>query len=316
MLFCAMTAARNGLGNMRDERQLHKPYVLVTPARNEREFIELTIKSIISQTVKPRLWVIVSDRSDDGTDEIVSGYAKSNSFIRLVRNDKPSERNAAAKVQAINIGISALGNTEYAYLGNLDADVSFGEAYFETLLRHFESDKKLGIIGGRIFQLDRKGNALEQNSNEESVAGAIQFFRKECFEQIGGYRSIPGGMEDGIAEITARYHGWKTRSFKGLPVLHHRELGTVGRSIFQARFNNGLTEYLVGFGFVYHVVRALLRVFEKPYLLGSILLLSGYAWGVLSRMPKVVPDELIRFIRQEQMTRLYGLIHGRNKWCE
>jgi len=283
----------------------------VTPARNEKDFIELTIKSVVAQTVKPLAWVIVSDRSNDGTDEIVRKYAKTYSFIHFVRNDKPGERNTAAKVHAISVGIKALGGIEYAYFGNLDADVSFGENYFETLLQHFESDNKLGVIGGRIFQVDKRGRTLEYNTSTNSVAGATQFFRKECFDQIGGYQPIAGGMEDGVAEITARYHGWKTRSFKGLPVFHHREVGTVGRSLYAARFNNGLTEYLVGFGFPYHLIRALSRIFERPYLIGAVLVFSGYMWGLLSRRPKVVAYPIIKFARREQMHKLLALLIGR-----
>jgi hypothetical protein len=36
-------------------------YVVITPARNEARFIELTLKSVTNQTVLPRKWVIVSD---------------------------------------------------------------------------------------------------------------------------------------------------------------------------------------------------------------------------------------------------------------
>lgn len=291
----------------------HKAYVVVTAARNEKDFIELAIKSVIAQTIRPLMWVIVSDRSVDGTDEIISSYAKRYPFIRFVRNDQPSERNAAAKVQAINVGIKALGRTEYAYFGNLDADISFGEKYFETLLQHFERDNKLGVIGGRIFQIDGRGRAVEYNASTESVAGATQFFRRECFDQIGGYQPIAGGMEDGIAEVTARYHGWKTRSFNDLPVFHHRELGIVGRSIYKARFSNGLTEYVVGFGFAYHAIRALSRLFERPYLIGTVLVLSGYTWGLLSKRRKVIPDPIVRFIRREQRTKLFALLLGKRK---
>jgi glycosyltransferase involved in cell wall biosynthesis len=289
----------------------HEAYVLVTPARNERAFIELTIKSVIAQTVKPLIWVIVSDRSDDGTDEVVSSYASRHPFIRLVRNEKPAERNTAAKVDAINLGIGALGRTDYAYFGIIDADISFGEAYFETLLSHFESNRGYGLIGGRIFQVDDKGDAAEARSSTESVAGAVQFFRKECFDQIGGYRSIPGGLEDGVAEVTARYYGWKTQSLKGLRVLHHRALGTVGRSIYRARFSNGMTEYVVGFSFVYHVIRALWRTLERPYVVGAFLVLSGYMWALLCQRPKVVPDAIIAFMRREQMARLHASLLGR-----
>ena len=49
-------------------------YVLITPARNEEEFIEKTILSVISQTVLPQKWIIVSDHSTDRTNEIVEKY--------------------------------------------------------------------------------------------------------------------------------------------------------------------------------------------------------------------------------------------------
>jgi poly-beta-1,6-N-acetyl-D-glucosamine synthase len=290
----------------------HKSYVLVTAARNEAAFIERTIQSVIAQSIKPRAWIIVSDRSVDATDEIVGGYAQRHPFIHLVRNEAPSSRDTAAKVRAINIGFDRLRPVEYAYIGNLDADVSFGETYFEALMENFEADKELGVIGGRIFQaIGTDGKFVETNSSEESVAGATQFFRRECFEQIGGYQPIPGGMEDGVAETTARYHGWKTCSFGRLPVYHHRGLGTVGRSVLKARFSNGMTEYVVGFSSIYHLIRSLSRVSEKPYLAGSILLTAGYLWGSLTRRSRIVPDPIMRFLRQEQMNRLKGKLFGK-----
>jgi poly-beta-1,6-N-acetyl-D-glucosamine synthase len=290
----------------------HKPYVLVTAARDERDFIQSTLDSVVAQSVAPKTWIIVSDRSVDGTDDLVLSYATKHPFIHLCRKDEPTERNTAAKVHAINIGIKALTETDYAYIGILDADVSFGEGYFKSLIERFESDDALGVVGGRIFQMDPNGRVVKTNASTESVAGATQFFRRECFDQIGGYQPIPGGMEDGMAEITARYHGWKTRSYEDIPVVHLRELGTVGRSVYEARFNSGATEYLVGYGFAYHVLRALSRILERPHVIGTVLILTGYIWALLSRQPRVVPDEIVTFIRQEQMTRLASRV-GRRK---
>jgi poly-beta-1,6-N-acetyl-D-glucosamine synthase len=288
-----------------------RPYVLVTAARNERAVIQLTLDSVVAQTVPPEMWVIVSDRSVDGTDEIVRRYAAHHPFIHLCRTDEPAARNTAAKVTAINRGMKALAQTDYAYIGNLDADVSFGESYFETLLERVESDEKLGVVGGRVFQPNARGRPPAPGASPESVAGAVQFFRRECFDQIGGYQPIPGGMEDGIAEITARYHGWKSRSYEDLPVVHHRELGTVGRSVYEARFQSGVTEYIVGFGLAYHVLRACARVMERPYVVGTALILTGYITALVSRQPKAVPDELARFIRREQVIRLASRLR---KW--
>ena len=67
-------------------------YALVTPARNESEFIELTIQSVIAQTVLPTKWVIVSDGSTDGTDEIVGRYAAEHPVDRVGSNAGASEK--------------------------------------------------------------------------------------------------------------------------------------------------------------------------------------------------------------------------------
>jgi glycosyltransferase involved in cell wall biosynthesis len=290
----------------------HRPYALVTAARNEIEVIQLTLDSVVAQTLTPQAWVVVSDGSSDGTDDVVRRYAAEHPFIQLRRNDEPAERNTAAKVNAFNVGVEALAGTDYAYLGNLDADISFGERYFETLIERFERNAELGVIGGRIFQLDARGRAREAKASTESVAGAVQFFRRECFDQIGGYQAISGGMEDGIAEITARYHGWKTRSYADLPAVHHRELGTVGRSLYEARFNSGATEYVVGYAFSYHLLRALSRLLERPYVIGTVLILAGYSRALFSRRRRVVPDEIVGFMRREQAARIASRLGKRD----
>ena len=65
--------------------KIHLKYVLITPARNEEAYIEKTIQSVISQTVLPEKWVIVSDGSTDRTDEIVKQYIVENTWIELLR---------------------------------------------------------------------------------------------------------------------------------------------------------------------------------------------------------------------------------------
>src|SRR6476620_1111425 len=79
-------------------------YVLITPARNEIAYLELTLKSVASQTVLPLRWVIVSDGSTDGTDELVTKYAKVYPWIELVRMPERKERHFAGKIHAFNAG--------------------------------------------------------------------------------------------------------------------------------------------------------------------------------------------------------------------
>src|SRR5262245_28151263 len=85
-------------------RQVLPTYVIVTPARNEAHFIDQTIRCMISQTLRPLKWLIVSDGSTDATDEIVERYLTANPWIELLRMPKRSERHFAGKAHAFNAG--------------------------------------------------------------------------------------------------------------------------------------------------------------------------------------------------------------------
>src|ERR1700690_2245715 len=109
-------------------------YVLITPARNEAKFIELTLQSVVAQTVRPMRWVVVSDGSTDGMDEIVKKYATENPWIELLRMPERRERSFAGKVQAFNAGYDRVREMPYQVIVSLDADISFEKDYFEFLL--------------------------------------------------------------------------------------------------------------------------------------------------------------------------------------
>ena len=98
-----------------DEDVRSLAYVLITPARNEAAFIEQTINSVVAQTVLPLKWVIVSDGSTDGTDDIVKKYAAEHSWIELVRMPERQERHFAGKVHAFNAGFERVKDIELRY---------------------------------------------------------------------------------------------------------------------------------------------------------------------------------------------------------
>ena len=122
-------------------------YVLVTAARNEEVYIEKTIKAVISQTTRPKKWVIVSDGSTDRTDEIIKLYANKYAFIQYVRVESQRSRDFASKVYAIREGLKFLRRLDFSFLGNLDADVSIEPNYYECVLSKFQENPKLGKIG-------------------------------------------------------------------------------------------------------------------------------------------------------------------------
>lgn len=207
-------------------------YVLVTPARNEEAYLEGTIQAVIAQSVIPERWIIVSDGSTDRTDEIASAYARKHLWIQLLRMPDHRDRQFAAKANCFNAGHLRLKGAAYDIIGNLDADITFEPGYFEFLLAKFATNLKLGVAGTPFVEKSDETHEhtyAHQFAQIEHVSGACQLFRKECFEQVGGYIPIKGGAIDWIAVTTARMKGWETRTFLEKTCLHHRKLGSWNR---------------------------------------------------------------------------------------
>jgi poly-beta-1,6-N-acetyl-D-glucosamine synthase len=282
-------------------------YVLITPARNEAEFIEETLKSVTAQTALPLKWVIVSDGSTDGTDEIVRKFASKHAWIELLTLPERAERNFAGKVAAFNAGQVRLAGLDYDAIGNLDADVSFDEQYFSFLLQKLADDPKLGLVGTPYT--DPLNQPYDYRFvSIEHVTGPCQLFRRECFEAIGGYMPVKRGAIDRIADIATRMRGWKTRTFTEKMYWHYRHTGTAQESLLVSMFRDGGKDYSVGTSPVWQMCRTAYQMTKKPLFVGGLMLGFGYFWSLIRRVERPVSGEFVEFCRQEQMRRLKALV--------
>jgi glycosyltransferase involved in cell wall biosynthesis len=246
--------------------------------------------------------VIVSDGSTDGTDSIVKKYADIYTWIELVRTPERAERHFAGKVDAFRAGCARILDLNYDVIGNLDADISFDPDYFAFLLDRFETMPGLGVAGTPFVE-----EGFQYNYDFVSidhVSGACQLFRRECFEDIGGYRPIQEGGIDWVAVTTARMKGWKTRTFTEKTCRHQRKIGTSKDGVLKARFKVGQKDYLLGSHPVWEIFRATYQMTLKPYVLGGSLILLGYVWALANRYERRIPRDLVDFRRKEQMGRL------------
>jgi len=285
---------------------MKKKYVLITPAKNEELFISKTMNSLLSQTILPIKWIIVSDGSTDGTDDIVKKYSKDHKFIDFVRLDSSKERNFRSKVNAFKAGYKRINKIEYDYIGNLDADVSFGPNYYECVLSILENNPNIGIAGGGTVEIidDKYYKEIDSPWN---IPGAIQLFRKKCFEDIGGYISAERGI-DAIAVIMARMKGWEIKKRSELKVYHHRKSGTGKDNILVSRFKYGASDFTFGFHPIYMIFKFINRIRQKPIILSSISRLCGYFYAYLRQRPFVLPKDVIEQIRNEQKNRIIEII--------
>jgi glycosyltransferase involved in cell wall biosynthesis len=283
-------------------------YVLITPAHNEEAFIAKTIESMIAQIVPPERWVIVDDGSRDRTAEIVQNYVVRFPWIELVRRSPRLDRSFAGKVHAFNVGLQRVQAIQFDVLGNLDADLSFEPDYLEFLMQKFAETPDLGVAGTPFTEDGGYDSARDSFEGENHVAGGCQLFRRQCFEEIGGYIPNPAGGIDWIAVTTARMKGWKTRSFAEKRFHHYRALGTAGRSSMASSFSYGEKDYYLGNSPVWQLFRVLYRLTKPPVFVDGAALFSGYCWAAVRRIKRPVSRELLKFHRREQMKKLRAIL--------
>ena len=278
-------------------------YVLVTAAFNEEAYIEETIKSVLAQLALPKIWIIVSDASTDRTDEIVQQYAQRHSFIRFIRRNKDQNRGFASKVFALRTGAQGLSGEAFDFIGHLDADISAYPSYFRDLLRKFQEDATLGLAGG--WYSEKTGGEFRPcpGHTPTCVPGALQMFRRECYEDVGGLLPIQYGGEDWYAEVMARKCGWQVRSFSELTVRHLRLTGTATNSLRYC-YHRGITDYALGSHPAFELAKLAKRIAWRPFFVGALARLLGFLVAHVSRK-RLVPPDFVAFLRKEQLARLF-----------
>ena len=280
------------------------PYVIVSPAKDEERNIELTLESVVRQTMKPALWVIVDDSSRDRTPEIIRQWSRRHSFIELVQNGSPGKRQPGARVvQAFNLGYRAAVETHHDFLVKLDCDLSFEADYFEKLLGRFLENKRLGIASGVYLELNGEGLWKEVRMPRYHAAGACKVIRRSCFVEIGGFVAAPGW--DTVDEIRAMTRGWHTGHFRDLIMRHHKTEGS-GIGVIKTSVMHGEIYYRTGGSKLFFLPKILRRMATKPYLVVGLALGWGYLKSALRQKERLVTDAEARYYKALLRKRLMG----------
>ncbi len=278
-------------------------YAVITPVRNEAEFIEKTIHSMIQQTIKPTEWVIVNDGSTDETEQIIQRYTTNHPWIKLVnRADRGTRQRGKGVVEAFYDGYKTL-TLPYEFIVKLDGDLSFDPDYFETLGRKFSSNPQLGIAGGGVYEkLD--GQKWTLDATRDHVRGPTKVYRRACFEEIGGLVPMLGW--DGLDEWQALTMGWEVQSFLELKVFHYRITGAATGSL-KARLEQGQGAYTMNYHPLYLIARGLYHLGQRPYVIGGIAMILGYVNAWLRRREQIAEPDVVSYIHRTQLKKLATL---------
>jgi biofilm PGA synthesis N-glycosyltransferase PgaC len=277
-------------------------FVLITPVKNEERFIGQTIQSVLEQTVRPAEWVIVSDGSTDGTDDIVRSAAAANPWIKLLRVTSEGRRSFASVVFVTEAGVASLSTADFEFIGLLDADIRFPPHYFARIMREFRDYPSVGMAGGAVIDLGLSKDLLPRN--RQDIPGATQFFTKECFQKLGALVPIPEGGWDALTCARARMLGYETRLITDIIVDHLKPRNVHEGGTLSRFWQLGVRDYALGYHPLFEGVKCLGRVWHRPILFGTVAWWAGYCSAWLKRRKRILPKDLLQYIRAEQVARL------------
>lgn len=287
---------------MNDRPPLHRRYCLVTPCRDEADFGQRTLDSVMAQTVPPALWVIVDDGSTDATPELIAAAAKKVEYIRVVRREDRGKRAVGPGViDAFYAGLDTVDLDDVEYVCKLDLDLEIPERYFEHLMERMEAEPRLGTCSGKPYFPDpATGRLISEKCGDEMSVGMTKFYRVSCFREIGGF--VREVMWDGIDCHRCRMLNWIACSWdeEALRFLHLRAMGSSQKSMWTGRMRHGFGQYFMGTAWWYMAVSAAYRMTRPPRILGGMAMAWGYLRSAWRRDERYNDLEFRRFLRRYQ----------------
>lgn len=279
-------------------------YVLISPCRNEADFMRQTLDSVVAQTVRPTRWVIVDDGSTDETPKILAEYAARHDWITIVtRKDRGRRSVGPGVIEAFYTGYDSINPQDYDYLCKLDLDLRLPPRYFEGLMERMEANPRIATCSGKSY-VEEGGRLVNEGHGDETSLGMTKFYRVECFRDIGGF--VREVMWDGIDCHRCRMRGWVACSWDDpeLRFVHLRPMGSSQQSIYVGRIRHGYGQYFMGTGFLWMLATAVYRVSEKPMVVGGLLILWGWLKSWAKGMPRYEEPGFRKFLRDYQRRAL------------
>jgi poly-beta-1,6-N-acetyl-D-glucosamine synthase len=287
-------------------------YLVISPCRNEARFMRRALDSMIAQSVKPALWVIVDDGSTDQTPEILAEYAGKHDFIKTVRRENRGHRSVGPGViEAFYDGYHSVSTDAFPYICKLDLDLELPPRYFEILIRRMQESPRIGTCSGKPYFFNPKtGKLISEKCGDENSVGMTKLFRKACFDQIGGF--IQQVMWDAIDGHRCRMLGWIACSWdeSDLRFIHLRPMGSSQQGMGTGRMRHGFGQYFMGTGLAYMTASALYRMTRPPYLVGGFAMWWGYLHSLVRRQERLDDPGFRTFLRRYQWQ---CLLHGKAK---
>jgi len=275
-------------------------YSIVIPAHNEEEFIRITLDSLVHQTILPYEVIVVNDNSTDSTPAIIEEYALQYSWIKVLNRISKGEHQPGSKVINAFLAGYEIASKDFDIIVKLDGDLDIPSNYFEVILSHFNSDSKIGMVGGFAY-IEKNGQwILENLTDKDHIRGAFKAYRKAAYDQIEGLRAHMGW--DTVDELLCRYYDWKIVTDEILHIKHLKPTGAVYSK--SALYKQGTAYYALGYGFWITLIAATKLALRKKKLSYLFYYIKGYLQAWKDNQPKMITKEQEHFIRRYRWKKM------------
>ncbi len=254
--------------------------------------------------MKPIVWVIVDDNSDDASSDLINDAICKHPWIHcLTLNEKCGydleEHYADVCRRGFNyaLKITSTLNYSYSYIGLSDADMIYPKDYFCRLISFLDDNIEYGLVCGNLFIWDVNGNHYNiscSNGKNVSVSGTGRLWRVEAFDESEGYLKVKS--PDSVSNIKLLLRGWKIKRLEDVVYYQTRETGDK-INIFYGYYNRGKRAYYLNAN-ILSVINTLLYILtscEKYKLKKCLSYFSGYIYSFLKRSDKISDIEVKKY---------------------
>jgi glycosyltransferase involved in cell wall biosynthesis len=283
-----------------------RDYILVTPCKNEEKSLPKLAESVVSQTIKPKIWVIVDDGSTDKTPDILKDLTSKHRWIQNIRlNEKPRDLGIHL-AEVYRTGFSNATdycmerNIHYSYIGSIDADIIIEADYFESLIREFEKSSNLGICSGHVGNIVNN-KVIWSEFRKDLPSGGARLWRKECFVDTGGY--LRTCSPDSVSNVKAMIRGWDIRQFEDIKMISTRAYASA-EGQWKGYKKIGANNYFIGYTPLHVLLKGIKMLYNSEgYSKNGVGLayISGYFSEYIKRKPRIDDSEVIDYFKNKRL---------------
>ncbi|WMW23245.1 glycosyltransferase [Methanolobus mangrovi] len=276
-------------------------YIVVTPCKNEEESLPSLIDSVINNTIKPNLWVIVDDGSTDSTPLILENLKNKVEWVYVI-SEKESKRDLSFHYAQIvdsaikySIDFCDKNAISHEFIALIDADMVLDKDFFEKILGQFETDPDLGVCSGSAaYYLGDK--LVHENGRSQNPIGGLRVWRKECFEESGGFPLSYSA--DSVSNVMAILSGWKIKKYNDIIAITSRPTNST-EGLWKGYKVRGISDYYRDYYPIYVLLKSLKYCIKYPFFYIGVAYLYGYIYGVLVVREKIDMPEVRCYYRNK-----------------